>query len=402
MSRRYAYFFLIIILVVSLSAASAYVLKIGQQPTNPISTLTFYTEQFPPCNYQENGTVKGIAVDLLTEITDKLGSKVSADQVQIVPWTDAYQATLTGENSVLFSTARLPAREQSFKWAGPLFMDTYALFTRWNNEVTITDASDLNGYKIGVIKDSAAITQLTNAGVNESYLVYFTNASAIIENLSGGEIDFWCYAQVVGRTLTEQITGNYYSFKNAFQLSYYEYYYAFSKDVPDSTVNSFQQAIDALKQEKDTSGISTYEQILARYIPTQGTATTPEELVEFVQSAYKYAQQNNQEVALNEFNNQTGQFVEGELYIFAYDMTGNTLALPFQPEIIGTNRWNATDANGTAFIQQIIQTAQSGGGFVRYSYLDPADNFAVKPKVSYVLMAGQDWLIGAGIYEAQR
>ncbi len=401
MFRRSVCYFLIIVLVVSLSAAavSVYVFN-DQQPASSISTFTYYTEQFPPCNYQENGTVTGIAVDLLTEIADKMGSKISPDQIQLVPWTEAYQATLTGENTVLFSTARLPVREDSFKWAGPLFMDTYALFTRWDNNVTIQNASDLNEYRIGVIQDSAAITKLTNAGVYESQLVYFTNASVIIDNLSSGDIDFWCYAQIVGRTLTEQITGNYYAFKNAFTLSYYDYYYAFSKDIPDSTVASFQQAIDSLKQEKDASGISTYEKILRRYVPTQGTTTSPEELVEFVQDAYDYAQQNGQEAALSVFNNQTGAFVDGELYIFAYGMSGNTLALPFQPDLIGTNRWNATDANGTAFIQQIIQTAQSGGGFVRYSYVDPADGFTVKPKVSYVVMVNQDWLIGAGIYEA--
>ncbi|MCW4005571.1 MAG: cache domain-containing protein [Candidatus Bathyarchaeota archaeon] len=400
MSRRYTYYFLIVALVISLAAASVYVLQFGQ--SNSLNDLAYYTEEFPPCNYQENGVAKGIAVDLLTEVADRMGSKVAPDQIHVVPWTEAYNAALTGEKMVLFSTARLPAREQSFKWAGPLFTDTYALFTRWDNDVVINQASDLNGYKIGVIKDSAAIVQLTNAGVSENQLVYFTNASAIIDDLSKGSIDFWCYAQVVGRTLTEQITGNYYSFKNAFQLSYYDYYYAFSKDIPDSTVASFQQTIDTLKQETDALGTSVYEQILRRYIPTQGTATSPEELFAFVQAAYEYAHQNSQETALNEFNNQSGQFVEGELYIFAYDMSGNTLALPFQPELIGTNRWNATDPNGTAFIQQIIQTAQSGGGFVRYAYADPSDNFTIKPKVSYVTMVNQNWLIGAGIYEAQQ
>jgi polar amino acid transport system substrate-binding protein len=37
------------------------------------------------------------------------------------------------------------------------------------------------------------------------------------------------------------------------------------------------------------------------------------------------------------------------------------------------------------------------GGFVHYSYLDPADN-TVEPKLSYVMMAGKDWVIGSGIY----
>ena len=140
-------------------------------------------------------------------------------------------------------------------------------------------------------------------------------------------------------------------------------------------------------------------------IPTLAPATSstvsPEKLVAFVEKAFEYAHVHGQEDALREFNNQTGQFVDGELYIFAYDAEGTTLALPFQPEILGTNRWNITDANGTAYIQDLVATAQSGGGFVRYLYADPADNFTVRQKLSYVMMVDKGWIIGAGIYDPQ-
>jgi len=99
--------------------------------------------------------------------------------------------------------------------------------------------------------------------------------------------------------------------------------------------------------------------------------------------------------------NHAGRFVEGDLYIFAYDPEGNTLALPFQPDLIGKNRWNTTDANGTTYIQDLIRSAQSGGGFVHYLYLDPADNYKIKPKLSYAMMVDQGWLIGSGIYDAK-
>ncbi len=397
MSRRYVYCFLAVAIIIALSAATGFII-FQRQPAVSIANLTYYTEQFPPCNYQENGTVKGIAVDLLTEITDKIGDKITPDKVNVLPWTEAYQTALNGSNIVLFSTARLPEREQSFKWAGPLFMDTCVLFARWDNTAPITTASDLNGYKIGVIKDSAAAMQLKNAGVAESNFVYFTNSSIILQQLLSGEIDFWCNAKVVGRTIAQQATGNYYAVKVVYHLDDYEYYYEFSRDVSDSTVNAFQQAIDVIKNEKDSAGSTVYEKILERYIPTQGMSRSPEELVAFVNTAYEYAQQNGKGVAVNAFNQQTGQFIKDELYIFAYDMEGNTLALPFQPEIIGTNRWNATDPDGTAFIQQIIHTAQAGGGFVCYTYLDPTSNI-VKPKLSYVMGVDQDWLIGAGIYQ---
>jgi polar amino acid transport system substrate-binding protein len=136
-------------------------------------------------------------------------------------------------------------------------------------------------------------------------------------------------------------------------------------------------------------------------MPVSGSPVSPEKLVAFVERAYEYANVHGKEIALREFNNRTGQFVDGELYIFAYDTRGNTLALPFQPDLIGENRWNTTDANGTAIIQELIAAAQSGRGFTHYLYPDPSDNFKIKPKLSYVMMVDQDWLLGSGMYEAK-
>ncbi|NLE06460.1 MAG: amino acid ABC transporter substrate-binding protein, partial [Crenarchaeota archaeon] len=255
--------------------ASVAFLKIGQPLEYSISELTFYTEQFPPCNFMKNGSLQGIAVELLTEITDNMGNKITPNQIQLTTWKEAYQIIKNEDNVVLFSMAKLPEREQMFKWAGPLFTDTYVLFAKLDNNFTITNAQDLQEHKIGVITDSAGIFQLLDAGIQESQMVYDTNASRLIDKLKNGEIDFWCYPQTVGRTITQQLTGDYYAFEIVFELSYYDYYYAFSKNVPDSTVNSFQQAIDSIKQEIDNTGKSSYEKILEHYIPTNEISNSP-------------------------------------------------------------------------------------------------------------------------------
>ncbi len=127
---------------------------------------------------------------------------------------------------------------------------------------------------------------------------------------------------------------------------------------------------------------------------------TVEALVAFVEKAFQYVKLQGKEAAFAEFNNPGGRFVEGELYMFAYDLEGTTRAHPFQPELIGKNRLNTTDANGTACIQDLISTAQSGGRFTRYLYPDPADNNTIKPKLSYVMMVDRDHIIGSGIYGA--
>jgi polar amino acid transport system substrate-binding protein len=127
-------------------------------------------------------------------------------------------------------------------------------------------------------------------------------------------------------------------------------------------------------------------------------AHTVEELAAFVEKAYEYAREQGKDAALAGFNDPGGQFVDGELYMFAYDLAGTTLAHPFQPDLIGKNRLDTTDAEGTAFIRALISAAQSGGGFVRYLYTDFGDNNRIKPKLSYVMMVDRHWIIGSGIY----
>jgi polar amino acid transport system substrate-binding protein len=273
--ERFTYLFLIPVLVgilVMVSGCLSEQPSTGVPPLSPTENLTYYTEQLPPYNYQENGTLKGFSVDLLEAITEKMGTKVTREKVHLVPWTEGYQAVLTRNNTVLFTTARIPERERSFKWAGPIYAYTNVLFARPDREIVITGPESLKGYRIGIIVDDVAFQQLLDAGVNKSQLVQETNVSVIIAKLNSGEIDLWGYPEASGRYFTEQVTGNYYSFRVVYTLQNLEGYYVFNKNVPDSTVQSFQQALDALKTEKDAGGTTTYERILGRYIPSIGLA----------------------------------------------------------------------------------------------------------------------------------
>jgi polar amino acid transport system substrate-binding protein len=152
---------------------------------------------------------------------------------------------------------------------------------------------------------------------------------------------------------------------------------------------------------QDQPGVTTAVTLPAVTLPPERTPTSPEAMVAFVENAYEYAKIHGKEAALAEFNNRSGRFVQGELYIFAYDLQANTLALPFQPDLIGKNRWNLTDAYGNRPTQENILAAQSGGNFVHYFYLDPSDNNTVKPKLTYAMLVDKDWIIGSGTYNAK-
>lgn len=123
-----------------------------------------------------------------------------------------------------------------------------------------------------------------------------------------------------------------------------------------------------------------------------------EHLRSFVKSAVEYGIINGRENALSEFNNQTGIFVKGDLYIFAYDYNGTVIALPFQKELLGTNREGNTDPDGVHYVRDIGEMARKGGGYVEYRYPDPSRNFSIERKVSYALDVDGTWYVGSGYY----
>ena len=60
-------------------------------------------------------------------------------------------------NTVLFTTARSPEREQLFKWAGPIVSGRFVLLAKVDKNINITAPEDLKKYRIGAIKDDNAV-----------------------------------------------------------------------------------------------------------------------------------------------------------------------------------------------------------------------------------------------------
>ncbi|WP_035571181.1 methyl-accepting chemotaxis protein [Halonatronum saccharophilum] len=86
-------------------------------------------------------------------------------------------------------------------------------------------------------------------------------------------------------------------------------------------------------------------------------------------------------------------------YFFIYNLDGDTIALPPQPEIQGQNRWDLQDPEGKYIIREFTKTIEEEGqGFVDYGYLNPEIG-EVETKFSYVKeIPGTDWYIGTGSY----
>ncbi|WFN35467.1 cache domain-containing protein [Methanogenium sp. S4BF] len=121
-------------------------------------------------------------------------------------------------------------------------------------------------------------------------------------------------------------------------------------------------------------------------------------MTSFVEDAAAFGLQNGRTAALAVFNDPKGEFIDGELYIFAYDMNATTLAHPYQPGIIGENRMANADENGLETLKNFVDLAARGGGYLYYVFPNPSEGYRKQLKLVAIRPVDDTWFVGSGIY----
>lgn len=134
-------------------------------------------------------------------------------------------------------------------------------------------------------------------------------------------------------------------------------------------------------------------------IAAASAGTSHADLIAFVDNAVAYAKANGKEMAIKEFNNnKSTQFIKGELYIFAVDFNGTTIAHPYRPDFVGKSQMSLNDTNGVPFFKNMATVANRGNGSVYYVFANPAHNKKPELKLTYVEKVDNGWWLGAGTY----
>lgn len=133
----------------------------------------------------------------------------------------------------------------------------------------------------------------------------------------------------------------------------------------------------------------------AAFCADKGSA---DEVVALVKKAVAFQKANGTEKAVAEFNKPKGQFVDRDLYVFAIDAKGTTLANAVNPRLVGKNVMELKDSDGKPFIKNLFDVANAkGSGWVEYNWPNPVTK-SIALKATYVEKAG-DILIACGIYK---
>lgn len=209
--------------------------------------LTYLTEDAPPCNYLENGEVKGVGVDILKAIWKRLGQP--PQKIRLMSWSKAYQAALSQPNTVLFGTARLDSRENLFKWVGPIFLKRFVLFAHKQTRLKAVDFEDVHALRIGTTRDDAAEQELLRQGVRLDRMVRVQGLKEQLELLEANKVDVIARDEMTIQDYMDRHGLKRDTIRKVKSISGASLWYAFSRDVPDKVVREFQDTLNDLKKD---------------------------------------------------------------------------------------------------------------------------------------------------------
>jgi cytochrome c len=101
------------------------------------------------------------------------------------------------------------------------------------------------------------------------------------------------------------------------------------------------------------------------------------------------------ETALPHFMNPAGGFVEGDLYVFVFDLEGRLRASGAWPETVGARI--GIDDTGGIYARMRRLALDAGAGWVEYSWYNPCTR-KLEPKASYIVRVGE-FIVGVGAYK---
>ncbi|SUD62118.1 amino acid ABC transporter substrate-binding protein [Ectopseudomonas oleovorans] len=216
---------------------------------DPSYTVVLLTENFPPYNMAVNGknfaqeeNINGIAVDIVKEMFKRAG--VQYNLTLRFPWDRIYKLALEKPGYGVFVTARLPEREQLFKWVGPIGPDDWVLLAKGDSPINLTSLDEAKSHRIGAYKGDAISEYLTEKGVEHSTSLRDQENA---RKLATGQIELWATGDPAGRYLAKQegISG----LKTVLRFNSAELYLALNKDMPDEIVARLQAALDQMRAE---------------------------------------------------------------------------------------------------------------------------------------------------------
>jgi polar amino acid transport system substrate-binding protein len=223
------------------------------------------TEENPPFNFEADGRIQGIAVDLLLQFSAATHFPVKPGDVEMFPWPRAYRALLKTPGTSLFSMARTEQREKLFKWVGPIYELTIGLTAKKDKHFKILSIQDLAELRVGSVLEGAPEQLLIKAGFDANKLQRVAKPEYNIKKLAADRIDALAFNTASTRYTMKSMGLNPEEYETVFVLKRAQLYYAFNRETDAAFIKAMNRALEAIKTP-DSTGKSIYGKIVSSYL----------------------------------------------------------------------------------------------------------------------------------------
>ncbi len=222
------------------------------------------TENYPPFNYSPRGkgfrsyapeqAIRGLG----TETVQQMFKRAEIDYTMTLrfPWEKIYNQTLETPGYGLFSTTRTAAREDLFKWVGPIGNTRIVLAVKGDSPIqSFTSMEEAKQYTIGTYRGDVVDQQLREKGftTDDKPLADTEN----VKRLMNGDIQVWGASFPVGQFIAKQMGVT--NLRVVYDFGGQELHLAFNKQTPDHIIQKLQASLDEMKAD------GTYDNIVSKY-----------------------------------------------------------------------------------------------------------------------------------------
>ncbi len=383
---------------------AALILFSGYNCAVPDGKLRIITEDNPPYNFaDERGNISGQSTEIVRSLIGKTGSDAT---IELMPWSKGYDIVQNQPNTMIYSTGRMPFRDQMFKWVGPIgFADEWFYAKRGSN-IRITSLDDAKKFKsIAVYRDDSNQLYLLEKGFTN--LDVSENDVQCIKKLMDGKVDLWLGPSQGFAFLAYEAGINPAEIEPVSYVRRAEWYIAFNRLTADTTIEAWQKALDDMKKSENPDVCSVYDNIITSYVlPRYTTDSVSGEAV--IQLVEKTAGDIAADAAgtIRKINAGESPYRDKDrpdLYVYVFDKYVTEAANASNPAVVGRNLGGVPDMAGKLFRDSIVEGAlKNGTGWEDYIFTMPGKIGLFYKSVYYKSVTGSDgkqYIVCVGRYK---
>lgn len=212
-----------------------------------IDKLHFYTEDNAPLNYAGTKKAQGIMVGVIHAILQNIGADTDKIDIEILPWARAYRSLENNKKTMLFAVTKTDERDPNFKWVGPVYRSNIILLGRKNMFSKPKALSSLKNNSVCSVKEDVSEKLWKDQAPDSAQLFLVTHPKQCAKMLALGRVDLWATGEDTARWHLIKNGFNPDDFIEMHQLKESYRYIAFSKDVDEDILSSFQETLNYLK-----------------------------------------------------------------------------------------------------------------------------------------------------------